>query len=237
MNKKLVRVILAGLLVIVLAAVAAGCGIAKRGDANGGGTTNGGTTNGGTTNGGTANGGTNEPETKSGSLEGVYTGEADMTEMISAQAGMDIKTHLALEFRFEIKSDKTYLITANMERFLKDTIDYYNGEMPSLIRQAMIDEGIPENMLDAAVQESGYANFEEFTKELLDDMISELESELDTTENTISRGSYTVSGDTLELTEEEGDSTMDEELTINKDGTITGIMTLDGAEMEVIFKK
>ena len=239
MKKKVIKMILGGLLAGILVFAVAACGIAKKDNS-----------------GGTAseapaaetpeieeisveqNTSAETPEeAKKGSLEGAWQGEIDMTDMISASAGMEINTKLIMVLNMVINGDNTYSINLDMDRFIEDTIAYYNDEMPSLIRQAIIDEGIPEDMLESTLAEQGYESFDEFVKELLDGMIKELEEGMNTENTTLSKGTYEVKDTIIEFDEEEGDGTMEDEGTINSDGTITVVVNVDEAITEVRFSK
>ncbi|MBR3241233.1 MAG: hypothetical protein IKF90_00850 [Parasporobacterium sp.] len=222
MNKRFLRIFLAGLLVMVLAFTASGCGIARRGETPAPGTNNGPDASAGT---------------KAGSIEGTYQAEVDMTDMISASSGIEINTKLAMVLNMNLESDKSYSVILDLEQFMNDTIDYYNGEMPSLIRQAMINEGIPEDMLDSTVQEQGYKDFDDFTRQLLDEMIEEMKEGLNESNTTLSKGTYEVSDGTISFNEKEGDSTMDKEGKIQSDGSIVLNVKVEETEAEVVFVK
>lgn len=229
MNKKLIRSILAGLLVLLLAASVAGCGIARRGEAPA-----------------ADNGGSLDilddielptEEEEEDTIEGTYWGEVDMTDMIAEEAGVEISSKLAMGLFLTIGPDDAYLIEADLEKFISDTIDYYNAEMPALIRQMMVEEGIPEDMLEETVKAQGYESFDAFVKELLDEMIVELEESMAEEDSVLSEGTYEISGDKITLSESSGDASISPVGTINSDGTISFDITTDEQVLTIVFEK
>ncbi len=224
MLKKFGKVAPAVLLALIFVLTIAGCSIQKRDPAAGGTNNN-------------TNAEAETETTKAKTLEGKYKGQVDMTELISAESGVEVSTPIFMDLYLTINSDNTYNVNLDMEKFLQDSIAYYKEDMPGVIRQSMIDEGLPEDMLDQAVQDQGYADFNSFVNELIAQMITELEEQLDTENTVISTGTYEVEDSEINFTEEAGDDTFFKVGAILEDGSIYGVMYLDYELTEVTFVK
>ena len=180
---------------------------------------------------------TTTTENKTDSVEGSYLARIDMTDYISEGAGVEISTPIFMEISMEIKSGDQYVINVDMEKFIQDSINFYKTDMPGVIKQTMIDQGVEESLLDAAVQSQGYQDFQDFVDQLLQQMIDELEAELGDSDTLISEGTFEIDGTTITLFESAGDGTIGTIGTVNSDGSFSFDIDVDGEMYDMTFEK
>ena len=101
----------------------------------------------------------------------------------------------------------------------------------------MIDQGVEESLLDAAVQSQGYQDFQDFVDQLLQQMIDELEAELGDSDTLISEGTFEIDGTTITLFESAGDGTIGTIGTVNSDGSFSFDIDVDGEMYDMTFEK
>lgn len=213
MFKKFSKILLPVFLVALLAFAVTGCG-----------------SSGGNSGGGTG-GGTAE------SLDGTYTADIDMTESLSKSSGLDIQTNLAMHIILTLSSGKDYSLALDGDRFVADTKAYYETEMPTLLRQSLINEGYSEEEIEAIVKQQGYASFDEFARSQLDTVLAGVEEQYANKENVLSKGTYSVKGQSISLTDAEHGEGFISDGTIGSDGSLTFEMPVNGEKTTVIFKK
>lgn len=209
MSKKFLRILLPLLLAALLAVTAAGCG--SSGGSSGGGS--------------------------GASLDGTYTGEADMTASMSESSGLEIQTKLAMHFILTLSSGKDYTIELDAEQFVADTKNYYETEMPSLMKQGLINEGYTEEQIDELVKQQGFASFEEFVNSYLQETLASVEEEFANKDSVISKGTYKTDGATISLEDAESGKSAATNGKIGNDGSLTFDLTLNGSQHEVVFRK
>lgn len=216
MSKKMFKILIPFLLAALMVFAAAGCG-AK-----------GGNTGSGNAGGGTAG--------DTSTLDGTYTGDIDMTETISQNSGLDIKTKLAMRFVLTLSSGKDYTMELDTDKFVDDTAAYYETEMPSLIKQSLLNQGLTEEDINTVVKEKGYATFEEYAGAILTEQVDSLRKQFASTPSVVSEGTYKVDGTKISLT----DKSSGEAYTIGSiesDGSLDFEITFNGEKTQVVFSK
>lgn len=208
MSKKVFKILIPFLLAALMVFVAAGCG-AKGGNAGGG---------------------------ASSELDGTYVGEIDMTETISQNSGLDIQTKLAMRFILTLSSGKDYSLELDTDKFVDDTAAYYETEMPSLIKQSLLNQGLTEEDINTVVKEKGYATFEEYAGAILTEQVESLRQQFASTPSTVSEGSYKVDGTKISLTDKSGGEAGING-TIESDGSLSLEITFNGEKTQVLFSK
>ena len=220
-NIKRISVII---LAIALAAMFAGCGIAKNEGGNGG-------------------GGAVIPKPEETTLEGTYYADYDISEIvaasITAEYDIDASYPLYMNLYITLKEDDSFEMGFDMETFLANTREYYAQIFPRMIKSTFADNGITNDAdIEARILNMGYASMDEYIQELIDQAMAEVESQYSgESGNILSEGTYTVDGDKIELIES-GYSTATDSGTINGDGTITiEDVPVEGNYVDIVFSK
>ena len=235
MNKS-VRRGLVVLLAVLLTVVFAGCGLQKK-DSGGGGTSTGG---GGTSTGG---GGTETTTTEASSgPEGTYTGKIDMSDLVGAmvgeQTGADINGTLYATLIMDLEEDETYTMQIDVDAFLADTETYYHEVMPQFIKALFAQQGISEDQIETAIKMQGYKSYDEFVDAMVATAMEAVkEAYADDSASMMSQGTYSISGNEINMYESGGDGTLTDHGTVNGDGSITLYVDMNGKDTQINFVK
>lgn len=208
MKNKFLKILLPLFLIAILAFTVVGCG-----------------SSGGNSGGGSA-----------ASLDGTYKAGVDMTESLSKSSGLDIQTELVMYFILTLSSGKDYVMELDTDQFVKDTKAYYESEMPSLLKQALLNDGYSEDQIETVVKDQGFATFDEFADAHLAEVLKSVEEQFADSNSVLSKGTYKADGQKIALTDDSGTEVAPDGK-IGDDGSLTFELPVNGEKRTIVFKK
>lgn len=168
--------------------------------------------------------------------DGTYTAGVDMRESLSKSSGMEINTELVMNLVLTFRSGKDYTLELDTEQFTKDTIAYYEGEMPSLIKQSLLDTGLTEADIEELAKSKGYANYDEYAAAMLDEQLENMKEQFATMGGVLSEGTFEVNGKSIAL-KDSGGANVAQNGTIEDDGSLSFDVTVNGEKKSVTFTR
>lgn len=162
-------------------------------------------------------------------ISGTYNGTIDYTDIMNKQLedyNVSFSDSITGDASLELNSDKSFTFSVDVQSLIDSLKSAIVANADDLIDGIMSSQGITEDQYEAAAQMAGYDSYEDFKNEMINQMVETYEDAdlsdlgLSESDTTIS-GTWSQSGETLELT-----SSSDGELgldsgTINDDGTIS----------------
>jgi len=169
---------------------------------------------------------------------GKYTAVTDFQEYLNESMGEDapfkITDPMPAEFDLELKSDDTFVLELNGEKFADTYIEWFRKNGVSVFEESFKAQGMTQEDIDSYLNLIGYDSLEAFVEESVSTMGEEMKSSMG--EMKIG-GSYKIEGNNITFTPEK-EGFEPKSTTFNDDGTIT--MNLDAQEMgewELLFQK
>lgn len=211
------------ILVIALAAMFAGCGIAKNEGGNGGGAVV-------------------TPKPEENTIEGTYYADVDISDIVATQIAdeydIDVSAPLLMNLSLTLKSNNMYEMTFDIDQFFANTEEFYYQIFPSMVKSIFAEQGIAEGDIESTLKNLGYESMQAYLDEVVGQAMDEVHNQYSSSDASfISEGSYKVDGDKIELFDG-GVSTPTDSGVINSDGTITiEDVPVEGDFMDVTFSK
>ena len=149
---------------------------------------------------------------------------------------MDIQTELVMHYILTLSSGKDYTMELDVDQFVADTKAYYETEMPSLIKQSLMNQGYTEEEIESIVKEQGYSSYDEFAEANLKIVLESLEQQFSESDSVLSKGTYTSDGQKISLKDTAQDAVVAEGK-IGSDGALTFEIPVNGVTRTAVFKK
>ena len=175
-------------------------------------------------------------------IVGTWRARYDMKDMLNEglkASGVQLTTSIPADYILVLKEDRTFTFDIDPETFRNGFSEAFHRDGEAIIYAALKASGIAEDKYDWIIESSGFENFDEFERDMIDRMVEEA---TETAMNGLGAahidGTYAYTGTDIHLISRgEDGSTSADDAVLTDEGMISLVSKDESLPMDLLFRK